>query len=188
MEGVVLRQIFYNVITKIMLIDDVRRFTNQNRKVLALVDRRTHEVVKGFIVPPYFCSNVVVYFERQLVDEWKLYVCNTILRGMTLYDPQCIWTVSLPRRHGKTFFINFLIGQLCAARPVLYVSPTHQRYICIGGKSHNNVHHVGVSSNAVLLIDDYDSLRYDYSQHKGHIVRTSMYTQGLNCQYIKLNG
>lgn len=135
-----MNDIFYNIIIRLMLEDDVQNICNTNRKQLKLVNKRANTVVKAFQVPGYFPENehrVFTYPDgfkyMTYYDTFSIRQVNDIIKGFIKYNFNTT-IITMHRRSGKTLLLVLLARALSQKYPVCIISPsrrsqTDQMYI-----------------------------------------------------------
>lgn len=98
---------FYTHVIPYLLWDDFLHFSNNNRAVLRLVDKRAYTAVSRWVLPSdKLIALVSRYFplHDEPVSNWQHTTALQIVTEMILYSPKK-WVICVPRRLGSTTFL-----------------------------------------------------------------------------------
>lgn len=98
---------FYTHVIPYLLWDDFFHFSNKNRAVLRLVDKRACTAVSRWVLPSDRLVALVTRFYVSQDDpffKWQHTTALQIVTEMILFSPK-MWVICVPRRHGLTTFL-----------------------------------------------------------------------------------
>lgn len=150
---------FYTHIIPYLLWDDFLNFSNVNRAVLCLVNKRANQAVKRWEFPKDQLEKIVTRYHPLLHDpflKWQWHVAFEIARGMILYNPRT-WIIYADRRQGKThFLIQFAHMNQRFAR---FFTTSKRGAECIATALPNcsveTVYEASYDADVITLVDDF---------------------------------
>ena len=159
-----MNDIFYNVIVKLMLEDDVEGLTNTNRRVLRLVNRRTkQEVDEKFVIPTLY-SHSDYAPSVNIVDSMLLRILsyNPTIWRMTSFDNE---------------FALYLANCIGCFRTTHFIHPYHHDFdgywrsdlLCIHNENDGGI--VFETDDVVICynVTNTNIMNYVF-KHTGHVI------------------